>query len=78
MMGNVNGVECLICSTTIISVHVHDFVSCLCPEETRVSVDGGQEYKKRAYNSNSHWKDLFTGEIWTGESFLARKPYFLP
>lgn len=62
-----NGVECLVCGKTIVSTHRHHFVSCDCPEATRVYVDGGRDYNKRLYNKESRWRELGSGKVCTGE-----------
>lgn len=62
----VNGIECLTCGATIVSTHRHHYVSCQCPDATRVSVDGGADYSKRAYSSASNWRELSTGEVRCG------------
>ena len=41
-----NAVQCLSCDEVIVSRHRHDFKSCKCGS---VSVDGGLDYKKRAF-----------------------------
>jgi hypothetical protein len=41
----VNAVRCNSCKTVALSIHVHDFRSCLCG---KVSADGGTEYLKRS------------------------------
>ena len=53
-----NGVECLHCNTIIVSEHRHDFKSCACPEERRICVDGGKDYKRRVWGSGARWRDL--------------------
>lgn len=36
--------KCKACGAVIQSAHVHDHVSCKCPEGTRIWIDGGGEY----------------------------------
>ena len=71
MSAAINGVECLICGEIIVSTHRHDFRSCRCPGESRVCVDGGQEYRRRGWGKGSQWRDLATRlvypEAWGGE-----------
>jgi hypothetical protein len=55
---HVNGVRCLTCHTTIYSRTRHDFNSCQCPEETRVSVDGGRDYARRCFGPRARWVEL--------------------
>ena len=45
-----NGVKCLECFDIIESWHVHDFKSCKCGN---ISVDGGLEYARRVFKSES-------------------------
>ena len=59
----INGVECLHCNTRIVSTHRHDFRGCPCPETTRVYVDGGTDYKRRAWSDGARWRDLASGLI---------------
>lgn len=55
-----NKVRCLHCGITIASEHRHDFVRCSCPAEAQcgVAVDGGPDYKKRAFFTNSRWVEI--------------------
>lgn len=54
-----NRVLCLNCNTIIESKHVHDYVSCACTDEQYgVSVDGGQDYFKRAFGAHSKYIEL--------------------
>ena len=41
-----NAIQCLSCDEVIVSEHRHDFKTCKCGN---VSVDGGLEYKRRAF-----------------------------
>jgi hypothetical protein len=41
-----NAIRCLSCDDIIVSLHVHDYVTCSCGN---VSVDGGMQYHKRAW-----------------------------
>ena len=41
-----NAIQCLSCDEVIVSTHRHDFKTCKCGN---VSVDGGLEYKRRAF-----------------------------
>ena len=34
--------RCLVCKTVLESIHVHDYVTCGCPQQTML--DGGREY----------------------------------
>jgi hypothetical protein len=45
-----NAVQCLSCDEVIVSRHRHDFKSCKCGN---VSVDGGLEYKRRAFKTEA-------------------------
>lgn len=45
-----NRAKCLSCGDVITSYHRHDYVSCSC---NKLSVDGGQDYLRRAYNDAS-------------------------
>lgn len=64
-----NGIRCLVCEATIISRHRHDCRSCDCPEEsgTRVSVDGGNDYRRRGFGSASRWVELSDGRECRGD-----------
>jgi len=55
-----NKIRCLHCNAVVESVHHHDFRWCDCPEgsTTRVAVDGGGLYKKRAFSSGSAWVEF--------------------
>ena len=50
----INSAKCLLCEDVIFSRSVHDFQSCKCGN---ISVDGGREYDRRLYKSDS-WQDL--------------------
>lgn len=41
-----NMAECKACGTLLHSVHRHDFVGCECPQETRLYIDGGNDYNR--------------------------------
>jgi len=41
-----NSSKCTVCKTTLQSLHRHDFVGCQCPEDTRLFIDGGNDYKR--------------------------------
>jgi hypothetical protein len=51
-------VKCMTCGTIIESKHVHDFVSCKCPErkKTSISIDGGGEYLRMIGCDKSRFK----------------------
>lgn len=51
----VNKARCKLCRITIESKHRHDFVSCPCGT---LSVDGGREYIRRAWNSKLPYEDI--------------------
>jgi hypothetical protein len=50
----VNKAKCLACGDTLISMHRHDYVTCSCGS---LSVDGGREYLKRNFVSDSDWQE---------------------
>jgi hypothetical protein len=50
----INAVRCNCCKTVALSIHVHDFRSCLCG---KVSADGGTEYLKRN-GEKSYFNDI--------------------
>ena len=52
-----NAVTCLNCGDYIVSKYCHDFVSCSCPEEKRISVDGGAAYRKRCFGRDAKWRE---------------------
>lgn len=55
-----NSLHCNICNTTITSRHRHDFVGCNCPEgsDTRIFVDGGNDYQRILVSSASDYTKL--------------------
>lgn len=54
-----NAVQCLTCHTTIRSKTVHDFCGCGCAsEDTRVYVDGGEDYRRRVYGGRARWREV--------------------
>lgn len=50
-----NAIRCNHCGDEIESFHVHDFKTCTCGA---VSVDGGKEYLRRCFSSQSDYIDL--------------------
>lgn len=42
-----NRARCTVCDTVVESMHRHDFVTCTCGA---LSVDGGQDYRRRDWN----------------------------
>ena len=62
-----NRAVCFICDTIIESKHVHDFVTCKCGN---VSVDGGRDYIRRAFEDSSKFADMseFEDETTIGQS----------
>ena len=50
-----NKAQCLICGDIVESRRVHDFVMCSCGN---LSVDGGREYTRRAFQDSSMYKEL--------------------
>ena len=67
----VNGVYCLTCHSVVISEHRHDFKACKCEKDTRICVDGGTDYIKRAFGSKARWKELMTGEEFGVDDYLV-------
>lgn len=61
-----NAIKCLECNKILVSLHVHDYKTCGCPNETMI--DGGDCYfKAGAVNLKKIKKlkiDMFTGEIY--------------
>lgn len=55
-----NKIRCFHCNAVIESTHRHDFKWCSCPSDssTRVAVDGGPVYTKRAFSPNSVWYEF--------------------
>lgn len=53
-----NVAVCLKCNDEIESKHTHDYVTCSCGN---ISVDGGLEYARRAFQSDD-WVDKSTWE----------------
>lgn len=66
----INAVTCLHCGDFIVSRYRHDFVSCSCPEERRISVDGGQAYQRRVFGRDAKWREANGLEVsgWGGSS----------
>jgi len=54
-----NVVLCRSCCDIIESLHRHDFRTCKCGS---VSVDGGQDYKKRGWKPGARWVELVENE----------------
>ena len=57
-----NSAKCLNCGDVLVSVHVHDFVTCSCFENkegnTGIFIDGGDEYCRYGGNfDNFKWID---------------------
>ncbi len=50
-----NAVQCKLCGVTIESRHRHDFQTCDCGN---ISIDGGEDYWKRAYREPGQWIEL--------------------
>lgn len=50
-----NKVRCNSCLDVIESKHRHDFVTCKCGA---VSVDGGNDYHKRCFETGATWEEL--------------------
>lgn len=50
-----NAVRCCKCDTVIESTYRHDFQTCPCGS---VSVDGGQDYKRRLYTKGVDYEEL--------------------
>jgi len=48
-----NSIYCNHCKTEIISKHVHDFVSCKCKGEKRITTDGGSYYQHYGYGEEA-------------------------
>ena len=58
-----NAVTCLHCGRFIASLARHNFQSCSCPEEKRISVDGGSAYQRRVFGRLAKWQEDDTGEV---------------
>lgn len=52
-----NALTCLTCGERIVSRYRHDFVSCACPSETRIFVDGGQDYQRMGWGEKARFRD---------------------
>lgn len=55
-----NSARCLDCGDEIESKYRHDFVVCSCMLTTDtqgIAVDGGKDYLKRSFGSESRWED---------------------
>lgn len=50
-----NSAQCLDCGQVVTSQHRHDYVTCACGN---LSVDGGTDYIRRAYNTANKVKNL--------------------
>ncbi len=50
-----NQIRCLNCGSVIISTHRHDFVTCKCGT---VSVDGGNDYLRRCFDTEDSYEEL--------------------
>jgi len=63
-----NAIQCLSCDQVIASKHRHDFQTCKCG---KVSVDGGLDYKKRAFQNPTDYVECcaygFGGDSKPGE-----------
>ena len=57
-----NVATCLTCGEVLVSAHRHDFKCCGCPTETRIYVDGGDEYVRRLWGAAARWADSDNGE----------------
>jgi hypothetical protein len=49
-----NRSRCKECNTVLISKHRHDMVGCKCPDESRLWIDGGLDYKRVVGNIKNH------------------------
>ncbi|CAB4142583.1 hypothetical protein UFOVP434_21 [uncultured Caudovirales phage] len=56
----INKTRCKRCNTTITSSHRHDFRTCPCGA---ISVDGGKDYLRRAWQSSLGTKDELIEEL---------------
>lgn len=54
-----NAVKCKICGDIIESTYRHDFVTCSCGN---VSVDGGNDYLRRAFKNRDEYIELSESE----------------
>lgn len=54
-----NAAQCHRCRKVIRSVYRHDFVTCHCGD---VSVDGGEAYNRRAFQTDATWDEITTQE----------------
>jgi len=55
---SVNGALCVHCGSVVVSMHDHDFQSCVCERDRAVSVDGGRSYKRRVHGHKASWIEL--------------------
>ena len=53
----INAAKCLDCGTVLVSRYRHDFQTCRCG---KLSVDGGSDYVRRAYDEDSHVLEIRT------------------
>ena len=53
-----NSVRCRVCGETIASRHRHDYVTCDCPDETMVAVDGGTDYLRRVFGERADFEEM--------------------
>jgi hypothetical protein len=67
----INAIECLHCQEVIVSRHRHEMVSCVCGT---VSVDGGNEYRRRGFRSGS--EDYLEACVWAVD-ILSRENHDL-
>jgi hypothetical protein len=66
-----NSIKCEECDEQIISHTRHDFVSCKCGA---VSCDGGKDYCKRGFKTNSRYTDM---SVWSNAPFeIIRKSLY--
>lgn len=49
-----NRSKCRECRTLLHSKHRHDMVGCKCPEDSRLWIDGGTDYKRVVGNTKNH------------------------
>lgn len=58
----VNGALCVHCGSVIVSLHRHDFQSCVCERDRAISVDGGKSYKRRIHGKSADWIEIDSQE----------------
>lgn len=51
-----NSCKCLDCNKVLVSIHVHDYRVCGCPNQTMV--DGGKDYIRRGYMDRAKVEEL--------------------